>query len=164
MSGLQVVSRWGGGAADRRVRRAAAGEQRQREQQHEAEQQHGQRGGHRRRTVGLADQHDLHLQRLKPDSDAIVYSPSTTAIEMNAAERMPDQMLGTTTRRIVVASPHPATRRLGERLQVDGRQRGVDRAVGERQHQHDVHERQRQCGFTEEVRHPQVQRCAGRRR
>ena len=40
----------------------------------------------------------------------MVYSPSTTAIEMNAADRMPDQMLGTTTRRIVVGQPAPSDR------------------------------------------------------
>jgi hypothetical protein len=40
----------------------------------------------------------------------MVYSPRTTAIEMNEAERMPDQMLGTTTRRIVVVQPAPSER------------------------------------------------------
>ncbi len=45
---------------------------------------------------------------------------------------------------------------LGEGLQVDRRQRRIDRAVGERQHHHDVDERQRQRGLAEEVRHPQV--------
>ena len=40
----------------------------------------------------------------------MVYSPSTTATEMNAADRMPDAMLGTTTRTIVVAQPAPSDR------------------------------------------------------
>ena len=40
----------------------------------------------------------------------MVYSPSTTAMEMKAAERIPDQMLGTTTRMIVVGQPAPSER------------------------------------------------------
>ena len=39
-----------------------------------------------------------------------MYSPSTTAMEMKAAERIPDQMLGTTTRRMVVGQPAPSER------------------------------------------------------
>ena len=66
-------------------------------------------------------------------------------------------MLGTTTRS---DRGRPARaqrpRRLRQRLQVDRRQRGVDRAVGERQHQHHVDERQRQRRLAEEVGHPQV--------
>ncbi len=43
-----------------------------------------------------------------------MYSPNTTAIEMNAADRMPDQMLGTTTRPIVVSQPAPSERAASE--------------------------------------------------
>ena len=39
-----------------------------------------------------------------------MYSPSTTAMEMKAADRIPDQMLGTTTRRMVVGQPAPSER------------------------------------------------------
>ena len=71
----------------------------------------------------------------------MVYSPSTSAIEMNAADRMPLTMFGSMTRGDHGDPAAPSERAASARVRsVDGRQRGVERAVGERQHQHDVGE------------------------
>ena len=92
-----------------------------------------------------------------PLSDAIVYSPSTTAIEMNAADRIPGPDVGHhAPAGSSSSSLRPATarpRRVSAGRSTTAR---IDRAVRERQHQHDVDEGQRQRGLTEEVRHPQV--------
>ena len=46
----------------------------------------------------------------------MVYSPSTRATEMKAADSTPDQMLGTTTRMITVTQPAPKDRPASERV------------------------------------------------
>ena len=136
----------------------SAGRRNGQDKQHaRTEQQRGQRSRHRRRPIGLADHDDLDLQGLKTPQRRDVYSPSTTATEMNAAERMPEEMLGTTTRRIVGRPARPQRPgRFGSMLQVDRGQRRVDGPVGEWQHQRRRRRTSASARVEQEVGHPQV--------
>ena len=75
----------------------------------------------------------------------MVNSPSTSATEMNAADRTPGQMLGTITRAITVNQLAPSDRAASASVVASSADSAdVDRAVGVRQHQHDVDEGERQ--------------------
>ena len=99
----------GGSGSSTSASRRPTGQQRQHQQQHEAEQQHGQRGRHRRRAVALADRARSHRQGVEAGSEAMVYSPSTRATEMNAADRIPTRCWAPPRARSSSSTRRPAT-------------------------------------------------------
>ena len=141
-------------ARPRRPRRVSSDRSRQ---QREAEQQHRQRRRHRRRAVGLADRHDLHLQRLEAAQrgDGVLAEHHGDRDERGRQNPRPDVGHHHTQDG---GRPARAQRPRGLRkcLQVNRRQRTVEGAVRERQHDDDVDERQGERRLTEQVRHPQV--------
>ena len=115
-------------ATGRDVRRPAADEG-QADEQDEREQQRGQRHRDRDGGVGAAERGSIATWRFSKLSRlAIVNSPSTSATDRSAALRSAARMFGTMIRHITVGQPRPeAARRLGQGLDVDGGEPGVER-------------------------------------